>query len=139
MKVGRPTDCDEGAITRCEKAARAGVTMRNMHKHARVDASTFWRWMSPDSTGKQAEFRERILAARCEREIECAERAAENGSKTGHAWMLERSFGYRADVDNDSEPPAGTTARSREEAIEQLAKLPDDLLLDAIRKKREGA
>lgn len=109
--------------------------MRNMHKHARVDASTFWRWMSPDSTGKQAEFRERILAARCEREVECAIEAAENGAKTGHAWLLERSYGYRNDVDSDNEPPAGTTARSREEAIEQLRKLPADLLMEALTRR----
>lgn len=132
--MGRPTECTEEVIRKVEKAARAGVIMRNMHKHAGVDAATFWRWMRPDSEGIHAEFRERIQAARAIREIECAEQAANNGSKTGHAWMLERSFGYRADVDNDAEPVTAS-ARTREEAVAELRKLPPDLLRAALEPK----
>lgn len=130
--MGRPTDCTEAVIKRVERAARVGVIMRNLHKHAGVDQTTFWRWMSPDSEGINAEFRQRILAARAEREMECAEAAADNGSKTGHAWMLERSFGYHAHQDPDGAP---ATQQDHASAVDALAKLHPDLLREALRRQ----
>ncbi len=148
MKVGRPTDCTEAVIQKVERAARLGVTMRNLHKHAGVDVATFWRWMGA-TEGIQAEFRDRINAARCDRELECIEeglgsRQIESQSEgevvtaarmsTGHLWLLERSYGYRRDVDNDAEPITAS-ARTREDAIAELRKLPPDLLRAALEPK----
>lgn len=134
MPAGRPTDCTEAVIQRTEKAARLGVTMRNLHKHAGVDNTTFWRWMSA-TEGPQAEFRYRINAARCARETECIEVGLDVGNNsTGHLWLLERSYGYRKDTDSDVEPVTAT-ARTREEAVDQLAKLPADLLREALERR----
>lgn len=132
MPGGRPTECTEAVIVKTERAARLGVTMRNLHKHAGVDAATFWRWMGA-TEGIQAEFRDRINAARCDREIECVE-AGVGTMSTGHLWLLERSYGYRRDVDNDAEPVTAS-ARTREEAVAELRKLPPDLLRAALEPK----
>jgi hypothetical protein len=129
MPAGRPTDCTEAVIVKTEAAALAGVSMRNLWRHAGVDQTTFWRWMSA-TEGIQAEFSQRIQKARCAKEVGSLLRGDDEG-RTFDMWLLERSYGYRKDADSDTEPVMAS-ARTREEAVAQLAKLPVDLLREAL-------
>lgn len=157
--MGRPIEVTEEKIKRAEEAARAGVTLRNLYKHARISNETFWRWMREGDQGVEpyCRFSERVNAARAEREVksvtsvlgEVPADVADAGPEAvdahlasvkdwqRHAWLLERSFGYRKDVDNDVAPVDGG-ARTREEAVEQLSKLPADLLEEALKVRRGG-
>lgn len=125
-----------------EEAVRVGVTLRNVHNHIGVSGQTFWNWIRRGNAGEQpyARFVERVNKARAECEVATLRAMQAAGGQDpwqSKAWLLERSFSYRKDVDNDV-PPVAAGARTEEEAVDLLARMPSDLLEAALAKKRGG-
>lgn len=137
VPLGRPTECTEEVIERAEEAAALGIPLRHLPDHCGVHDATFWRWWAAgkDPNAKPyAAFRERVKAARASGARKLVGKIAEQPERwQALAWILERSHGYRVDV--DVEAPDIAPEPSTDELVSTLAKLPADVLLAALAAK----
>ena len=103
--VGRPTKLTPETQSRFITGLKLGLTYKLAASYAGVDEATIYRWMQrgrQEDEGIYFEFCKSVKEA----EGSCAaqlmariQRAAEGGTWQASAWILERRFGYRHQVE----------------------------------------
>lgn len=122
---------------------RLGMTQKLACQYAGITVQCFHQWKGKASAGneKYIEFFDALKKAEAQsaaHALASIKKAAQEGTWTAAAWLLERRHDYRRDVvpveintgaGNMVDP---TTVEGRELIIAQISELPEDMILDAL-------
>ena len=152
MTTGRKTKLTPDLQAKFCQGIKLGMTYRLACGYVGISEGTLYRWLQEAEQGQelQREFRDAVKTAEAlgaAHSLAVIHRAAEDGNWTAAAWVLERRHCYRKDsapvveavmhqiedhqvmIDMDSED-------GRNQIIEELARLPQEVILDALNRKQ---
>ena len=128
---------------RLVEAIKLGMTNKLSASYAGISEKCFYNWrnLAKDGSAEHVQLFQSLKRAEAEsaaHSLAVIRRAAQDGTWTAAAWMLERRHNYRRDpvvevedVDT-SELVDPTTAEGRAALIAHVAELPDDIILAAL-------
>ena len=122
---------------------RLGMTQKLACQYAGISVQCFHQWKGRASAGREEyiEFFESLKRAEAQsaaHALASIKKAAQEGTWTAAAWLLERRHDYRRDIvpveintasSNMVDP---STEEGRELIIAQISELPEDMILDAL-------
>jgi transposase len=132
---------------RLVEGIRLGLTNKLAAQYAGIGESTFYLWMQQAREGdpsklelleslKKAEAQSAALA------LATIKRAAQDGTWTAAAWLLERRHGFKRDqpeVPEDEiqvqELVDPNSAEGREAIVNHIAELPEEIILAALNRR----
>ena len=129
-----------------------GMTYKLACGYVGIHEATFYRWMQEAEKGRSpySEFREALKAAESSgaaHSLAVIHRAAADGTWAAAAWLLERRHCYRRDsapiveavmhqIDDHPVMVNMDSEDGRNQIIEELARLPQEVILDALNRKQ---
>ena len=132
---------------RLEEGIRLGMTNKLAAQYAGISEQCFYQWRDKAKAGSQEhlelfESLKRAEAASAAPALAAIKRAAQEGTWTAAAWLLERRHQYRreavhvepANIDTP-ELVDPTTAEGREAIVAHGAELPEDLIIAALNRR----
>ena len=128
---------------RLVEGIRLGLTNKLAAAYAGISESTFYLWMQQAREGDQekielSESLKKAEAQSAAHSLAVIKKAAQDGTWTAAAWMLERRHNFRRDAVEEpelvdtTELVDPTTAEGRAAIIAHVAELPDDIILAAL-------
>ena len=128
---------------RLVEGIRLGLTNKLAAAYAGISESTFYLWMQQAREGDQekielSESLKKAEAQSAAHSLAVIKKAAQDGTWTAAAWMLERRHNFRRDavvepeIVDTTELVDPTTAEGRAAIIAHVAELPDDIILAAL-------
>ena len=132
---------------RLEEGIRLGMTNKLAAQYAGISEQCFYQWRDKAKAGSQEhlelfESLKRAEAASAAHALAAIKRAAQEGTWTAAAWLLERRHQYRREAvhvepDNidTTELVDPTTAEGREAIVAHVAELPEDLIIAALNRR----
>lgn len=150
MATGRRSLLTKETTDRFCEAVRLGMTYKLASQYAGISDMTFYSWKRKADAGsaKHVKFLKTVKTAESHGAAKCLaviERAAEEGSWQAAAWILERRHKYiretvavEAPIEDVAEMVDPNSKSGREAILEELAKLPQDLIVDALNRRTVG-
>ena len=126
------------------EAIKLGMTNKLAAQYAGIAISTFYLWREKASAGDPLymdlmDSLKRAEAQSAAHSLAVIKKAAQDGTWTAAAWMLERRHNFRKEAVHEpiqavdtSELVDPTTAEGRAAIIAHVAELPDDIILAAL-------
>ncbi|HIA00785.1 MAG TPA: hypothetical protein EYN66_02545 [Myxococcales bacterium] len=134
---------NEDTKARLIEGIKLGMTNKLAAQYAGISEQCFYQWRDKGNAGSQEhlelfESLKRAEAQSAAHSLAVIKKAAQDGTWTAAAWMLERRHNFRRDpvveveaVDT-SELVDPNTAEGRAAIIAHVAELPDDIILAAL-------
>ena len=128
------------------EAFKLGMTKKLAAAYAGIGESTLHLWIAQAKDGDQAKLEllealKRAEAQSAAHALATIKRAAQDGTWTAAAWLLERRHQYRREVvldeteaDHD-ELVDPNTSEGREAIVSNIAELPEELILAALNRR----
>jgi hypothetical protein len=129
---------------RLVEAIKLGMTNKLAASYAGISESSFYKWRDKAAAGDKEMIQlfqslKRAEAASAAHSLAVIKKAAQDGTWTAAAWMLERRHNFRKEAVHEpiqavdtSELVDPTTAEGRAAIIAHVAELPDDIILAAL-------
>ena len=126
------------------EAIKLGMTNKLAAQYAGIAISTFYLWREKANAGDPLymdlmDSLKRAEAQSAAHSLAVIKKAAQDGTWTAAAWMLERRHNFRKEAVHEpiqavdtSELVDPTTAEGRAAIIAHVAELPDDIILAAL-------
>tara|TARA_R110000823_G_scaffold83274_4_gene187994 strand:+ start:1208 stop:1651 length:444 start_codon:yes stop_codon:yes gene_type:complete len=144
--MARNTKLTDETQAKFSEGIRLGMTYKLAAAYCGISEAVVYKWKREAEAGheRQMEFVKAIKGAEgvnAAKALACIERAAQDGSWQAAAWILERRHEYRresviiepqVDLEEVVDP---TTKEGREAILEELANLPQDLILAALNRR----
>lgn len=152
MTTGRKTKLTPDLQTKFCQGIKLGMTYRLACGYVGISEATLYRWLQEAEikAGPQREFRDAVKTAEAlgaAHSLAVIHRAAEEGNWTAAAWVLERRHCYRKDsapvveavmhqIEDQQVMVDMNSDEGRSQIIEELARLPQEVILDALNRKQ---
>lgn len=129
---------------------RLGMTQKLACQYSGISAQCFHQWKEKAASGREdfVEFFEELKRAEAHsaaHALASIKRAAQDGTWTAAAWLLERRHDYRRDkpmvlvetTDVEDRMVDPNTQEGREAIISQISQLPEDMILAALNRSEK--
>jgi flagellar biosynthesis/type III secretory pathway protein FliH len=128
-KAGRKPGCTPEVIKKISDGIKLGMTKKLAAQYGGIAEGTYWRWMKAKGP-RYDELREAVKEAESAGAaalLAKVHKAANDGTWTAAAWMLERVYGYRKDRAPEVAP-----------AVTKVKKVEEDREAYLVRKLEEA-
>jgi hypothetical protein len=146
--MGGSLKLNEETKGRLIEGIKLGMTNKLAAQYAGISEACFYKWRDRANAGEQElvelfESLKRAEAQSAAHALAVIKKAAQEGTWSAAAWMLERRHKYRRDAPPQEEPEEinttelvdPTTAEGRAAIVAHVAELPEELILAALNRR----